>query len=78
MEILCGSYAHVKDAKPPLATVAIIYHDNHTQGGTVDLDPQTVMPGAYGTETAYLCAACAGSSEVKGSVPATVIRTMAL
>lgn len=73
----CESVEHRGDNPPP-ATVAIIYHDFLTNGVVGDLDPSIVEPGADGTETAYLCAACAGSNEISGSVSALVIRTMAL
>lgn len=74
----CSSASHKGDDIPD-AVRAIIYHDAQTNGGTVNLDPATVEPGAYGTETAYLCAACIASPDVKGDgLKATVLRVISL
>ena len=74
----CSSASHKGDVIPD-AVKAIIYHDAQSNGGTISLDPKTVEPGAYGTDTAYLCAACLASPDVRGDgLKATVLRVISL
>ena len=75
---LCTSVIHQRGERP-IAVKAIIYHDMQTTGGVLDIDPGAVEPGTYGTETAFLCAACLASPDVKGqALKATVLREIAL
>ena len=79
MTRICTSVEHT-GKQIPEAKVAVIYHDPMTNGGLpTGIDPKTVEPGEYGTNTSYLCLACAASHEVIGSSQAAfIIRTIAL
>lgn len=75
---LCTSVSH-KGGERPVAVKAIIYHDAQTTGGVLNIDPNEVEPGTYGTETAFLCAACLVSPDVRGDgLKATVLREISL